>query len=218
MTSRYSVKRLEELGRTRLSPNFFLRDFLYSEISQTEGILNLPVNESLMIESGRALCENLLEPIQAELGRISIRSAYRSPAVNKFGNEKKHNCASNEHNHSRHIWDVEDSMGNFGATACIVVNSFVDYFEKTRDWTALAWWIHDNVPDYREMVFYPKLAAFNINWYSDPASEKVINSQVANPYTGKKGVLTRTGMDNFEGDHYKLYQDWLETISPKRVI
>ena len=36
-----SLAKLESLGRTRLSPNFFLRDFLYSEVSQIEGIANV---------------------------------------------------------------------------------------------------------------------------------------------------------------------------------
>lgn len=209
----YSVKKLEELGRTRLSKNFFLRDFLYSEISQSARIPNIPIDETRLIRSGKALCENLLEPIQEKLGRISIRSAYRCPEVNQFGNENRLNCANNEHNHSRHIWDVEDRLGNYGATACIVVCSFVDYYENTSDWPALAWWIHDNVPGYREMVFYSKLAAFNINWYSDPRVEKTISSQVPNPLTGHKGVLTKSGMDNFDGDHSSLYATWIKTVS-----
>ncbi|CAD5923591.1 hypothetical protein [Planktothrix rubescens] len=33
-----TVKSLEELGRVQLSKSFFMREFLYSEISQIEGI------------------------------------------------------------------------------------------------------------------------------------------------------------------------------------
>ena len=207
-----SLQTLEDLGRVRLSPNFFMRDFLHSEISQVEGIANIPVDADLAVQAGGQLCENVLEPIQAQLGKVSIRSAYRSPDINQIGNEKGYNCASNEKNYTRHIWDVKDDRGNYGATACIVVNSFVDYYQQTSDWTALAWWIHDHVPAYRDVVFYPKLAAFNINWYSDSAAEKTIQSQVPNPHTGKKGILTRTGHDNFEGDHAQYYNEWLRTI------
>lgn len=203
------VKALEALGRTRLSTNFFLRDFLYSEISQCEGVPNFPIDKSRLVRAGRGLCENVLEPIQTAFGKLSIRSAYRCPRVNQLGNEKKYNCATNDYNYARHIWDVEDSQGNYGATACIVVNSFVEYYEETNDWPAIAWWIHDNIPAYREMAFYPKLAAFNINWYSDPNAEKTISSQVPNPTTGKKGILTRSGMNNFEGDHSTNYRQWL---------
>ena len=39
--------------------------------------------------------------IQDSLGKVSIRSAYRSPDVNRIGNEKGYNCASNEKNHAR---------------------------------------------------------------------------------------------------------------------
>jgi hypothetical protein len=207
-----SLKSLEELGRTRLSPNFFLRDFLHSEVAEIEGIANIPEDPVLAIESGRNLCLQVLEPIQEVLGKVSIRSAYRSPEVNRIGNEKKYNCAANEYNHGRHIWDVRDSEGNFGATACVVVNSFLDYYEETGDWTALAWWIHDHVPAYREMTFYPRLAAFNINWYSDEDAEKTISSQVPDPATGKKGILTRTGWSNFDGPHAERYADWLASI------
>jgi len=207
-----SLKKLEDLGRTRLSPNFFLRDFLHSEIAEVEGIANVPVDPELAVEAGKNLCLQVLEPIQAQLGKVSVRSAYRSPDVNRIGNQKKYNCASNEYNYGRHIWDVRDEAGNFGATACIVVNSFVDFYDQTDDWTALAWWLHDHIPAYRELTFYPKLAAFNINWYSGNDSEQTISSQVPDPATGKKGILTRTGWGNFEGSHQNAYSEWMKTI------
>ena len=199
------VKKLEDIGRIRLSKNFFLRDFLYSEISQIEQLPNIPDDVDLAVQAGRGLCENVLEPIQDALGRVSIRSGYRSRIVNEVGNEKSYNCASNENNRAHHIWDFPDVAGHIGATACIVVNSFVDYYEETGDWPALAWWVHDHVPAYREMMFFGKLAAFNINWYAGPVVEKKISSQVPNPRAGKKGILTRTGMDNYPGDHAQLY-------------
>jgi hypothetical protein len=62
------------------------------------------------------------------------------------------------------------------------------------------------------MMFYPRLAAFNINWYSGPATDKTIGGQVPNPHTGKKGILTRTGWNNFEGDHSVFYQSWVDFL------
>ena len=56
-----SLTALEEFGRVRLSPSFFMRDFLYSEISNLHGIPNLPDDPDLAIEVGRRLCEELLE-------------------------------------------------------------------------------------------------------------------------------------------------------------
>lgn len=207
-----TLKSLEDFGRTQLSPNFFMRDFLYSEISQIEGIPNIPDDPKLAIEAGTGLCINILEPIQKKLGKVSIRSAYRSQKVNSIGNERKYNCASNEKNRAGHIWDLKDQHNNYGATACIIVNSFIDYYETTGNWTALAWWIHDHIPQYRNMVFYPKFAAFNINWYSGTVDSQIIMSQVPIPDTGKKGTLTRTGWDNFEGDHSDCYEEWLSQI------
>lgn len=135
-----TVKALEELGRIQLSKSFFMREFLYSEISQIEGIPNIPDQRELAITAGKNLCEKVLEPIQAVLGRITIRSAYRSCAVNGKGaeNSNQYNCASNESNYARHVWDAKDTDGYMGATACIVVPSFIPYYRRTQDWTALA--------------------------------------------------------------------------------
>ncbi|MBW4442278.1 MAG: peptidase M15 [Plectolyngbya sp. WJT66-NPBG17] len=209
------VKELEELGRVRLSKNFLMREFLYSEISQIEGIPNIPDNPELAIAAGKELCENVLEPIQDTLGRISIRSAYRSCAVNGKGaeNQNQYNCSSNEANYARHIWDVRDKKSFMGATACIVVPSFIPYYEQTHDWTALAWWIHDYIDAYSEMEFFSRYAAFNISWHEDPDQPKKIYSYIENPHTGKKsGYLTKEGMENFPGSHEQFYQSFLEQL------
>jgi hypothetical protein len=116
MKSPSTVAALEELGRVRLSPSFFMRDFLYSEIADFHRLPNIPEDPDLAIEAGRRLCENLLEPLNATFGRIAIRSAYRSPEVNGFGNSSGLNCASNEANYAGHIWDRRDAAGRLGAT------------------------------------------------------------------------------------------------------
>jgi len=180
-----SVSTLEALGRVRLSPNFFMRDFLYSEIAAVYGVLNAPEDPDLAIEAGRRLCEELLEPISAVFGRIAIRSAYRSPTVNALGNEKNHRCASNEANYAGHIWDRRDAAGRMGATACIVVPWFADQFERGMDWRAMAWWIHDHLP-YSRLEFFPTRAAFNLTWREDP--ERRIDS-----FIQPKGCLLRPG-------------------------
>ncbi|NES97324.1 MAG: peptidase M15 [Desertifilum sp. SIO1I2] len=208
-----SVKALEELGRVQLSKSFFMREFLYSEISQIEGIPNIPDDPELAIAAGKNLCEKVLEPIQDALGRITIRSAYRSCAVNARGaeNQNQYNCASNESNYAKHIWDMKDAAGYMGATACIIVTSFIPYYDRTKDWTALAWWIHDRIDAYTEMTFFPKYAAFNIRWSENPKRSKAIYSYVENPYTLKSGYLTKEGMDNFAGSHEQFYREFIES-------
>ena len=195
-----TVAALEDLGRVRLSHSFFFRDFLYSEISAVHGIPNIPDDPELAVAAGSRLCEELLEPLQATFGRIAIRSAYRSPAVNAFGNQHKLNCASNEKNRAAHIWDQRDEAGRMGATACIVIPWFADRYAKTGDWTPMAWWIHDHLP-YSNMFFFPKLAAFNLRWREEP--ERRIDS-----YAPPKGCLTKPGMANHEGDHSEFYVDF----------
>lgn len=162
-----SVKSLESLGRVRLSQSFFMRDFLYSEISNFFGIPNIPSNPDLAIENGKRLCEELLEPLQVTFGRIAIRSAYRSEQVNALGNEKKLGCGSNESNFARHIWDRLDKNGHRGAMACIVIPWFTDRYEAGADWRSLAYWIHNHLP-YGELQFFPRICAFNIGWHEAP--------------------------------------------------
>jgi hypothetical protein len=207
MKSPQSVKTLEDFGRFRLSKSFFMRDFLYSEISQIENIPNIPDDPDLAILAGKSLCEHVLEPLQERLGRISIRSAYRSCSVNARGaaNKNQYNCARNEANYAGHIWDRRDEHGHMGATACIIVNSFIPYYERTDKWQALAWYIHDQIPGYSHTQFYPKFAAFNISWHEQPKKE--IYS-----YVEPKGYLTKPGMDNFSGSHEREYSEFLREL------
>jgi hypothetical protein len=191
-----SVNALENLGRVRLSRSFFMRDFLYSEIANFYGMQNIPEDPDLAIEVGKALCEQLLEPLQATFGRVAIRSAYRSPTVNQLGNEKKHNCGSNESNFARHIWDKKDAHGNKGAMACVVLPWFTDKYEQGADWRSLAYWIHDHLP-YSELQFFPKLCAFNIGWQEKPA--RSISS-----FIEPKGLLFREVQPE-KGQHAELY-------------
>jgi hypothetical protein len=192
-----SVKSAEALGRVRLSQSFFMRDFLYSEIAAITGMSNLPHDPDLAIAAGRKLCENLLEPLQATFGRLSVRSAYRSPEVNAYGNAHFQNCGSNERNRGRHIWDQRSADGGMGAMTSVVVPWLVDRLAKDVTWPAMAWWIHDHLP-YSELQFFPKLAAFNIGWHEYP------RRRIAS-FTPPRGVLTKPGLPNHDGDHSDKY-------------
>jgi hypothetical protein len=200
-----SVRALEDFGRVRLSDSFFMRDFLYSEIAATNGFQNLPDDPDLAIAAGTRLCEELLEPLQQHLGRISVRSAYRSPEVNGFGNANRLNCSTNDKNFAGHIWDRRDAKGRMGATACIVVNRFIPYYDRTGDWEALAWWVHDHLP-YSDMEFFPTYAAFNLQWRDEP--ERRIYSFIP----PRRGWLTKPGMDNWAGRHETAYAAMLAEI------
>jgi hypothetical protein len=193
-----TVRALEELGRVRLSPSFYMRDFLHSEIAEIAGIPNVPDDPALAVAAGRMLCEQLLEPLNATFGRVSVRSAYRSPEVNEYGNRRGLNCAANERNHAGHIWDRRDADGCMGATACVVIPWFADRYAAGADWRALAWWIHDRLP-YSRLQFFPRLAAFNIQWHERP--KRRIDSFIA-----PKGCLTKPGMPNHAGDHSAWYR------------
>ena len=200
-----SMKGLEDLGRARLSQNFFFRDFLHSEIADFYGIPNIPEHPDLAIQAGRQLCEVLLEPLQATFGRIAVRSGYRAAAVNDFGNKNGCQCASNGANAAYHIWDMKDKSGQMGAGASIVIPWFADRYAAGEDWRAMAWWIHDHLP-YSHLQFFPKLAAFNIQWHEKPLRR--IDSFIA-----PRGCLTKSGMANQEGDHGEWYRGFPELAS-----
>ena len=194
-----TVPDLVTLGRVQLSPSFFLRDFLFSDIAAIHHLTNVPDNPDLAIAAGERLCQELLEPLQDAFGRIAIRSAYRSAEVNALGNAKGYNCASNEASAAGHIWDLRDRDGNMGATACIVVPGFANRFTDEGDWKRLAWWIHDHLP-YADMEFFPVRWAFNLTWHEKP------KRRVYSHVPGSRGYLTKPGMDNWAGSHAAEYE------------
>lgn len=179
-----SMWSLETFGRVRLSKYFYMRDFMYSEISGFHGRANVPENPDLAIENGCAFCATLLDPLEETFGRVAVRSGYRSPDLNRYGNQNKLNCARNDHPFECHIWD-RDSGDNAIAGASIVIPWFADQYDQGRDWRDLAWWLHDHLP-YSDMWFFPKLAALNLVWRQNP--HRTISSYIA-----PRGMMLRGG-------------------------
>ncbi|MFT6089184.1 MAG: hypothetical protein ACI80I_001875 [Akkermansiaceae bacterium] len=179
-----SMWSLETVGRVRLSKHFYMRDFLYSEITGFHGIPNIPDNPDLAIENGRAFCTALLDPLEETFGRVAVRSGYRSRTLNDYGNANKLNCAASDNPGECHIWDRGTGDAAI-AGASVVIPWFADQYDQGRDWRDLAWWVHDHLP-YSEMWFFPKLAAFNLVWR--PAPLRTISSYIA-----PKGMMLRAG-------------------------
>ena len=170
----WKMAHLEDFGRIRLSCHFFMRDMLYSEVASRHGIMNVPDHPVRAVQVGTKLCNELLEPLHTVFGHVSIRSAFRSVAVNDCGNRDYPNLAATQRNYARHVWDKpEHNRKCKGATACIVIPWFVDYLERNPDqsWKAMAWWIHDHL-SYCEMKFFSnrkfKYSAFNLRWSKKP--------------------------------------------------
>ena len=170
-----SMWSLETFGRVRLSKHFYMRDFLYSEIGSFHGVPNLPRDPGLTIETGRALCTELLDPLEETFGRLAIRSGYRSAQLNQFGNENRLNCARNDNPLECHIWDRDSGDAAIAGTS-LVIPWFADQYNSGRDWQDLAWWVHDHLA-YSEMWFFPKLAALNLTWRPTPL--RTISSYIA---------------------------------------
>jgi hypothetical protein len=170
-----SMWSLETFGRIRLSKYFFMRDFLYSEISAFHGIPNVPDDPDLCVDVGRNFAQTLLDPMVETFGVVTVRSGYRSPKLNSYGNENKLNCARNDYPGECHIWDRGTGDARIGG-ASIVIPWFADQYDQGRDWRDLAYWIHDHLP-YSEQWYFPKLAAFNLTW--EPAPRRTISSYIA---------------------------------------
>ena len=184
-----SMWSLETFGRQRLSKHFYMRDFMYSEISGFHGVPNIPTDPDVTLEHGRAFCTTLLDPLEETFGRIAVRSGYRSPELNKYGNDNKLNCAANDNPLECHIWDWHQGEAAI-AGASIVIPWFADQYDAGRDWQDLAWWMDDHL-DYSDIWFFPKLAAFNLVWRATPL--RTISSYIA-----PRGMLLRAGQQPHE--------------------
>ena len=80
--SAIGAKKYAELSRTRLSPNFILRDFLFSTDAAAAGHSNFPSDDAdLVVKSGKQLCGQVLEPILAKFGRFAITFGYQARSM-----------------------------------------------------------------------------------------------------------------------------------------
>jgi len=204
-----SVSALTELGRVRLSEHFFMREMLYSEVANFHGLSNMPDDPQLAIAVGRRLCGDILEPLHRAFGHVTVRSAFRSAAVNAFCNKRYvesdgadtgYYCSDNTYSAARHIWDRRDDAGFMGGTVSVVIPWYLPRFEETGDPRPLAWWIKDHIPAYSELMFFPWLCAFNVRWYEGPGDKAIILDD------GKEEeLLSDRTMANFDEDHSALY-------------
>lgn len=209
-----SVAALTKYGRERLSKNFFMREMLYSEVGNLHGVPNIPEDPELALHAGRQLATQILEPLLDAFGHIAIRSAYRSPRLNAFchslyrSGDTSSWCDCNKGAAAHHIWDRRDDKGHLGATATLVIPSYIDHYERTGDYHPLGWWIRDNLPGYAEVLFFRQLGAFNIRWYEGPATKAIAYSDPPH-----REQLTALGATGFEGDHSAAYAEILATKS-----
>ena len=159
---------LDKFGRIQLSDNFYMREFLYSEIGNFYQIPNIPHDPPAIIAAGEKLAQELLEPLQINYGRLHIRSGYRSPKLNLEGSRKGLGCKSNEKNWGRKIWGYNQD-GYLGAMACVVIPSYQEEFGRVGHCLPIKNWIDEHL-DWSELIFFKKQGAFNIGW-----SENIIN-------------------------------------------
>jgi len=202
-----SLAALTDLGRVRLSDNFFMRDMLYSEVANFYRIPNIPEEPDLAIEAGTKLCCLVLEPLLRWFGHITIRSAYRSPTLNahchKLYSEGVRDawCTSNDDNAAYHIWDLRDTSGRLGATATIIIPAYIEHFRATQEWRPLGWWMRDHLADYAHIQFFSKLCAFNIGWREGENDQQI---GFLDPPT--RELLTKRGDPFFAGPHLEAYE------------
>ncbi|MFH2140168.1 MAG: hypothetical protein ABII63_05175 [Pseudomonadota bacterium] len=100
---------LEELSLVRLSPNFIMRDLMYSTEVSAMGLSNYPEHPEMVIRAGKLLCEKVLEPVLEKFGRFAITFGYQCRAgVERHMSEKQR--LERPRSSSPHQWD----RGTFG--------------------------------------------------------------------------------------------------------
>ena len=75
---RPTAEQYEALARVRLSKHYILRDFLFSTECAARGLTNFPEDPDMVIRAAKAMCEKVLEPIEAQWGRCAITFAHQS--------------------------------------------------------------------------------------------------------------------------------------------
>jgi hypothetical protein len=98
-----SYAQLEEFGRTRLSPNFFMREFLQSEIATWHGMRNVPENPERAVWAGQQLCNHLLEPLQPRLVVSTCAPGTARPKSMRQPTQAQ--LRKQRENYGSHIWD-----------------------------------------------------------------------------------------------------------------
>lgn len=90
--------------------------------------------------------------------------------------------------------------------------ALLPWYEERKDWTPLAWWIHDNL-QYANQFWFPKLAAFNLRWSANPGALPGISTYVVMPHTGDKKPLVKDSIAVLEPAHRKaVVAAWLANL------
>ena len=63
----------------QLSRNFSLQELTKSDTAIRKGIDNEPNADQ--VDKLKALCENILQPVRDQFGRVKVTSGYRSPEL-----------------------------------------------------------------------------------------------------------------------------------------
>lgn len=105
---------------TRLSPHFLLSDFMGCNSVYSKGYRNVfeKVGLDLRLDNAKALCDNVLEPILANAGPVTISYGFISPELSS-----KIVHYQDPHKPSHHRWDL-------GAAADICVHNWVQSFAQ----------------------------------------------------------------------------------------
>lgn len=136
---------------TRLSPNFILRDFMYSTEAEVLGVPNRPSDSpQMVVRAGKALCEEVLEKIIDAFGPISITFGYQTRAVIEAGLVGVKKNSSNPHQWDRGTYGNEiyarvDILPHSVEDGLISKGEFGKWLMYNLDIDLLMMWEHSNV-------------------------------------------------------------------------
>lgn len=120
------MSRLLTPSLIELSDNFLLSDLVGTHSVYTKGLVNAPTEEEFYdsgaYEQGKALCENILEPVLARYGPLSLSYGFITPATSRaiVGYQDPNKP-------SYHRWDL-------GAAADVIIHEAAAQ-DNVDDWT-----------------------------------------------------------------------------------
>ncbi len=136
MTDKGINSYVRKLARVRLSQSFFMRDFLYSDITVEREETNVPIRSELAVIAGRELCRTILEPLAQTFGGLTIVCGYLNPT----------HCRLNRRDPKVHCWGFLDDNETIVAGASIYLPWFMDQHSLATDGKYLAGWVIQNLP------------------------------------------------------------------------
>jgi len=147
---RARIEEFDKRNKTRLSPNFILRELLYSTEASLLGMSNEPEDWERVVRSGKALCESILEPLTTQFGKLFITFGFQSRQVVEATSPQKSPTSSCPHQwdrlgHGKEIYCRVDILPAAVEDGLVTKKEYGSWIMHHLDADLLMQWSHSNV-------------------------------------------------------------------------